>query len=74
MKSKYPVLENNIFLKGIKKNVIAQALNISVRALNNKLCGRTSFTWEQACAIQKTFFPNMSKDELFSEVKNEKIA
>ncbi len=62
---KYNVLATKIFEKGIKKNAIAEALNITPRALNNKIYGISPFTWEQVCLIQRKFFPEFPKEEIF---------
>ena len=66
MKNKYQILATKIFECGIKKRSIAQKLNITPRALNNKIIGLAPFTWEQACIIQTKFFPDTTKDVLFS--------
>lgn len=66
MRPKYPVLAGEIAKRGIKKTVIASAVNVSDRALYNKIVGTTPFTWPEVCTIQSRFFPDMSKDELFS--------
>lgn len=68
MKEKYPNLIGAIAIRGIKKNAIAKALNISNRAFYNKLHGRSSFTWREVCIINNRFFPDMDKEELFKEV------
>lgn len=41
-------LINAISKSGMKKNAIAEKLDISVASLNNKLAGRTDFTVEEA--------------------------
>ena len=62
---KYPVLEGEMIKRGLSKEQLALELSISYRSLFNKIKGKTSFTWDEACKIQSTFFPDMSKDELF---------
>lgn len=62
---KYPLLTGMIAQRDIKKTKIAKAIGISERAFHYKMTGRTSFTWEEVCAIQAQFFPDVSKDELF---------
>lgn len=57
--------------RGIKKTSIARKLRISERTLRHKLNGETPFTWEQAQSIQKNFFPDIPKDELFATDANE---
>lgn len=66
MTPKYNVLAGEIAKRGIKKTTIASATNMSNRALYNKILGVTPFTWPEVCEIQARFFPDMSKDELFS--------
>lgn len=65
MKYIYPILEIEIYKKDITLSKIAKGLNISTKALSNKLRGITFFTWPEACTLQKNFFPEFSKDELF---------
>lgn len=70
MEVKYEALALEIFKRGIKKIALANALGITTKALNNKIKGVTLFTWEQACIIQKNFFPDISKDVLFQVSEN----
>lgn len=60
----YPVLEQMIFERGIKKKDVAKALNITPRGLSLKLTGRRKFLWDEACIMQEQFFPDVDKDEL----------
>lgn len=62
----YPVFNSQIVTRGIKQTTIAKALGISTRALFNKRSGKTALTWDEACIIQKRFFPDISKDDLFN--------
>lgn len=64
---KFPVLESEICRRGTKKTIIAAALGISVRALYNKLEGKSIFGWEELNAIQSRFFPDMQMSFLFSK-------
>jgi DNA-binding Xre family transcriptional regulator len=66
MKRYYPTLDMAIYKRGIKKLAIARQLKISERTLRNKMQGITSFTWGEVCSIQECFFPDITKDELFS--------
>ena len=61
----FPNLVGKIAALGIKKSEIAKRLNISERALYNKLTGISSFTWEEACLIQQYFFPDVDINWLF---------
>lgn len=66
----YPTLIGEIAKRGIKKSVIAERINISERALYNKLSGLSSFTWEEVCAIKGCFFPDMDQTSLFARAEN----
>ena len=63
---KYPNLERLIAERGVKKSVISKKLGVTERALYNKMKGKAEFTWSQICGIQCTFFPDVSKEELFA--------
>ena len=67
----YPVLVGEIAKRGIKKKTIAESIGVCSRSLNNKLTGRVSFTWPEVSTIQKTFFPDMTPDHLFTEIHEE---
>lgn len=62
----YPVLAGEIAKRGIKKKAIAQSLGICDKALNNKLSGRTPFTWPEVQTITNRFFPDFRVDDLFA--------
>ena len=64
---RYPVMEREIKRRGIQKQEIAGVLGLSVKALYNKMTGRTEFTWREVCTLQARFFPDMEKDELMRE-------
>lgn len=66
----YQNLEIMIFKRGVKKSAIAKALGISQKALYNKMKGRAPFTWQEVCLIQNQFFPDISKESLFSVDKS----
>ncbi len=63
---RYPVLQYKVLERGIKQKAIAEALGITTRTLYKKMHGITPFTWEEACAFQEKFFPDMDKDVLFA--------
>ena len=65
----FPVLESVIFERGIKKKDIAEKLNISIKALSNKIAGKNAFTWDEVCTMQKYFFPDISKERLLQRNK-----
>lgn len=62
----YPNLEKAIRDSCIPTQRIADAIGISAKAFARRLSGRSRFTWRQACAIQRLFFPWMQKDYLFA--------
>ena len=62
---KYPMLEREIFERGIKKSAIAKTIQTTEKTLRNKLAGESKFTWEEACEIQRVHFPDRTKDYLF---------
>lgn len=63
----FPTLVGEIAKRGIRKSVIAKHLNISERTLYNKLTGVAPFTWEEVCAINECFFPDMEPADLFKK-------
>lgn len=62
----YPFLESAIAVKGIKKIEIARKLKISQRTLISKFNGDLDFWYRETCIIQESFFPEYSKEQLFS--------
>lgn len=64
---KYPNLAGEIAKRGIKKMDIAASIGICNKALLNKMCGRTSFSWPEVKAIRQQFFPDMTLAYLFAE-------
>lgn len=62
----YRNLRGAIASKGIKYKKIAEVLGISAKSLSNKMNRKSPFTWEEVCTIQKEFFPEMEKDNLFA--------
>ena len=67
----YPVLVGEIAKRGIKKKTIAQSIGVCDKALNNKLNGRSSFTWPEVKIILHQFFPDMKPEDLF--IKNSEL-
>lgn len=64
---KYPVLEQMIVQRRIRKKDIAEALHITARGLSYKLTGIRKFTWDEVCQLHKVFFSDLDKDKLMSE-------
>ena len=69
MSVKYPILVSEIAVRGIRRKDIATALGVSYRTLYSKMQGDTSFSWEETCQIQATFFPDIDKDILYSQTQ-----
>ena len=44
-----------------------QAIGVTPKSFNNKLAGKSPFTWPEVQTIQKRFFPDMNKDDLFQQ-------
>lgn len=64
LNSQYPILSSLIATRGIKKNRMAETLNITAKSLSNKLAGKSPFTWNEVSLLQKNFFPDLGKDEI----------
>lgn len=64
---KYPNLEREIFQRGIKLKSIAECIGVTEKTLRKKRLGITDFTWTEICKMQKRFFSDVSKDELFEK-------
>lgn len=62
----YPNFEGELARRGIGDDEVAKALGISPRTLRNKKEGVRPFTWPEVDVIQKEFFPDLTKDYLFS--------
>ena len=67
----YPLLDELIRTRGIRKSVMAARLNISEKTLYNKLAGVTDLWLSEANIIQRDFFPDVPKDELFQKKGDE---
>lgn len=62
----YPTLERLINERDIRQKDISDALGVTTRTLQNKLAGKTAFTWAEVCLLQKRFFPDVTKDTLMA--------
>ena len=60
----FPVLEGKIAERGIMKTVIAARLGLSYRAFMDRLNGTCDFKWREVQIMQRTFVPDMTKDDL----------
>lgn len=61
---KYPILIGQMASRGIKKSTVASAIDCSNRTLNNKLSGKTPFTWGEVICIRDKFFPDVEIEHL----------
>ena len=68
----YPNLIGEIAKREIKKKTVAESIGVCYKAFNNKMKGKTPFTWPEVKAIQQKFFPDIPTDELFAEIENVK--
>ncbi len=67
----YPKLKEMIFVRGVKQKTMAEALSISTRSFSKKLNGHVPFSWPEVCILHGRFFPDIPKDELFCENKQQ---
>lgn len=61
----FPNLEAEISKKGVKKNELAEKLNVSNTTLSNKLAGKYDFNLSEIFVIH-SIFPNITIEELFT--------
>ena len=62
---RYSFLEAKITERGIKKAAISAAIGVTPKSF--KLTGKSPFTWPEVQTIQKRFFPDLDKDDLFQQ-------
>lgn len=67
----YPNLAGEIAKRGIKKKKIAESIGVCDKAFNNKMSGRSPFTWPEVRTIRHQFFPDMDPDVLFAEADSQ---
>lgn len=70
----YHFLNREIEKRGIRKTVIARWLKISNRTLQNKIAGKTDFTWTEATSLQQQFFPDIDVETLLEAESTDKTA
>lgn len=70
---KYPVLIGEMAKREITKKAVARSIGVCDKAFNNKLKGRTQFTWPEVKIICKNFFPDKTPDEVFYQEEDTKI-
>lgn len=61
----YTNLKKEMAAKGITIDAMARLLNIHRNTLANKVQGESEFTFEEACLIADTFFPEYRPTYLF---------
>lgn len=66
----FPILIGEIEKRDIKRRDIAKSLSISEKALQNKLKGRTTFSWPEAQTIHRKFFPDVPINILFGDIND----
>ena len=69
----YPNLVGEMAKRGIKKKEVAKSISVCDKALNNKLQGKTPFTWPEVQTIRREFFPDIPPDELFASDKESEV-
>lgn len=62
----YPVLVGEMAKRQIKKKDVAECIGVCYKAFDNKLNGRTRFTWPEVKKIRNELFPEFQTDELFA--------
>lgn len=60
----YPTLEGKIAERGIQKKTLAERLGIKPRTLQNKLNGKTEFTWNEVIAMRDAYFQDVTPETL----------
>ena len=65
----YPNLEAEMTRNGIKNEDIAKAIDRDERTVRNKRSGATEFTFNEALAIRDKFFPSLTLEYIFKQLK-----
>lgn len=60
----YPTLTAEIAKREIKKKDIARQLGLCEKSLRNRLTGQSKFTWPEVRLLCRSFFPDMTPEEL----------
>lgn len=69
----YPVLVSEMAKREIQKKAVAESIGVCYKAFNNKLNGKTPFTWPEVKTIRHKFFPDISADILFTTLTDEEM-
>lgn len=67
----YPTLTGEIAKRKLRKKEIAEGLGMSEKALRGRLTGQRDFTWPEAVALCRTFFPDLGPEELLRPAERE---
>lgn len=67
MNTPYVNLKAEMTRYGIRQIDLANLLKVREATISDKINGKTSFDIDEAFAIKKAFFPNLSIDYLFSK-------
>lgn len=60
-------LKYKLAQKKIERVEVQKLLNVSEATLNNKLAGRTDFTWGEARTLRNKYFPKEDFEKLFAQ-------
>jgi len=63
----YRNLIAEIARKGLTNKIISSALEVDRNTFENKLKGKTKFSFDEAQSIRNTFFPEYQYDYLFTK-------
>lgn len=61
----FPVLESELAERGVTKKRIQKLIEVDYSTLVTKINGDRPFLLREAIAIQETYFPDISVNELF---------
>ena len=64
----YSNLKKEMEAKGITVDAMARLLGIHRNTMSNKLNGESEFTFEEACTIAETMFPEYRPTYLFRRI------
>ena len=70
---KFTTLKAEMARKEVTGLDIANVLNISSKSIYNKINGVTEFTLKETAIIRDSFFPYMTIDELFGNIKEKEV-
>lgn len=63
-------LERLLYDKGISKKAYASMLGVNEKTIQNKISGKTDFTYPEASKTQSLLFPEYRIDYLFAEAQD----